>query len=181
MTNQELIDYAISCGFTKAKVVDTKDIVFDPSFRPYCAENYCGKYNENYTCPPVCGTPEEMEQKITCHQKALVLESIWKVKDYYDNPAIKQGKATHNRWGIQLVQYARSQGMEGFLVGASGCSLCTPCKMKTGEPCRYPDLCWSCMSAYCIFVKHLADLCEMNYNPGSGLVTFYGMFVFDPQ
>ena len=38
-------------AFSAAAVVDTADIVFDPSFRPYCEENLCGQYGANYSCP----------------------------------------------------------------------------------------------------------------------------------
>ena len=179
MTDNELIEYAAKLGFSDAKIVKTEDIVFDPSFRPYCAENLCGQYGANYSCPPDCGTPDEMKNKIISHKKALVLESLWKVKDYSDTPAIITGKTTHNRWGMQLLKYARSQGLNGFFVGASGCSLCSPCEIRNGKPCRFPQLRWSCMSAYCIYVKKLTELTGMNYSPGPGLLTFYGMFVFD--
>ena len=179
MTEQELTAYALGLGFADAKIAATEDLVFDPSFRPYCAENLCGQYGVNYTCPPGCGSPEEMKEKIIRHKKALVMESLWDVKDYSDQAAIKKGKASHNHWQIQVLKEARSRGTDGFLVGASGCSLCSPCRMKAGEPCCFPDLRWSCMSAYCIFVRKLADLCGMEYDPGPGLVTFYGMFVFD--
>ena len=60
MTEQTMIDLALAENFAAAVVVDTKDIVFDPIFRPYCEENLCGQYGVNYTCPPDCGTPEEM-------------------------------------------------------------------------------------------------------------------------
>lgn len=56
MTPDKFIEYALAEGFYSATVIDTKDIVFDPSFRPYCEENLCGQYNANYTCPPICGT-----------------------------------------------------------------------------------------------------------------------------
>lgn len=179
MTDNELIKYAIGLGFSDAKIVKTEDIVFDPSFRPYCAENLCGQYGANYSCPPDCGTPEEMKNKILSRKKALVLESLWNVKDYSDTPAIITGKTTHNRWGMQLLKHARSQGLNGFFVGASGCSLCSPCEIQSGKPCRIPELRWSCMSAYCIYVKKLTEMTGMNYSPGPGLLTFYGMFVFD--
>ena len=54
-----------------------------------------------------------------------------------------------------------------------------PCTRKNSEPCRFPDLKYSCMSAYCIFVKKLADLCGMEYTCGDGLIAFFGMYVFD--
>ena len=54
---EELISAALEEGFAAAAIVDTDKIVFDPSFRPYCAENLCGQYGANYSCPPDCGTP----------------------------------------------------------------------------------------------------------------------------
>ena len=60
MTAEQMVQYAYEEGFSAAAVVDTADIVFDPSFRPYCEENLCGQYGANYSCPPDCGTPEEI-------------------------------------------------------------------------------------------------------------------------
>ena len=178
LTDSYLIDCAVEEGFAAAAVVPTEKIVFDPVFRPFCEENLCGQYGVNYTCPPVCGSPEEMKRKILAHKKALVLQTIWQ-SDYDDKPAIKEGKKTHNMGQIRLLKRFRKEGCDGFLVGASGCSLCKPCHMGKGEPCAFPDLRWSCMSAYCVYVKKLSDLCGMEYTPGDGLISFYGMFVYD--
>ena len=82
MTAEQMVQYAYEEGFSAAAVVDTADIVFDPSFRPYCEENLCGQYGANYSCPPDCGTPEEMKQKVLAHKKALVLQSIWQLESY---------------------------------------------------------------------------------------------------
>ncbi len=179
MTDEKMIQYALDEGFASAAVVDTSDIVFDPSFRPYCEENLCGQYNANYSCPPACGSPEEMKEKILAHKKALVLQTIWDIPDYSDTPAIKQAKSTHNTSSIQLMKRFRAEGCDGFIVGSGGCSLCKPCAITEGEPCRFPDLRYSCMSAYCIFVKKLADQCGMDYNCDPGLLAFFGMYVFD--
>ena len=179
MTQNQMIAYAQEEGFAAAEIVDTDKIVFDPMFRPYCEENLCGQYGANYTCPPDCGTPEEMKQRVLAHKKALVLQTIWEISDYSDAPVIKQAKGSHNASEIRLVKRLRQEGCDGFIVGASGCSLCSPCAQINGEPCRFPDYCYSCMSAYCIFVKKLADECQMEYNCGEGLLAFFGMYVFD--
>ena len=63
MTWEEMTSIAAEEGFAAAVVTDTKDIPFDPSFRPLCAENLCGKYGANYSCPPDCGTPDEMRAR----------------------------------------------------------------------------------------------------------------------
>lgn len=179
MTEQQIIQLAIDEGFANAAIVDTHQIVFDPSFRPYCAENLCGQYNANYSCPPDCGSPEEMKARILAHKKALVLQTIWQVADYSDMPAIKHAKKSHNASELRLVKAMREQGYGGVIVGASGCALCSPCAQTEGKPCKYPDLKYSCMSAYCIFVKKLADRCGMEYDCGEGLLALFGMYAFD--
>ena len=179
MTNDEMIARAVEAGFAAAEVIDTDKIVFDPMFRPFCEENLCGQYGVNYACPPDCGSPEQMKQKVLAHKKALVLQTIWQVADFSDTPAIKQGKASHNAAALRLMKSLRQQGCDGFLVGASGCALCSPCAKKSGESCRFPELQYSCMSAYCVFVKKLADACGMEYDCGDGLIAFFGMYVFD--
>ena len=179
MTHQEMIQLAYEEGFSAAALTNTDKIVFDPSFRPYCEENICGQYGANYSCPPDCGSPEEMKQRLLAHKKALVLQTIWQVADYSDAPAIKNAKKGHNAAEIRLVKKMRAAGHEGIIVGASGCALCTPCARSRGLPCPYPDLRYSCMSAYCVFVKKLADTCDMEYDCGEGLLALFGMYVFD--
>ena len=179
MTEQEMINCAIDAGFAHAAIVDTADIVFDPSFRPYCEENLCGQYGANYSCPPDCGSPEEMKQRILAHKKALVLQTIWEISDYSNTPAIKEAKKAHNTAQLQVVKSLRQAGHNGVIVGASGCALCVPCAQPLGEPCKFPDLKYSCMSAYCIFVKKLTDKCGMDYNCGEGLLGLFGMYAFE--
>ncbi|MCD7860155.1 MAG: DUF2284 domain-containing protein [Firmicutes bacterium] len=179
MTDKEMLDCAFRQGFANAALVQTSRIVFDPSFRPYCEENLCGQYGVNYSCPPSCGSPEEMKQRILAHDRAMMLQTIWQIDDYNDAPAIKSAKGSHNRAALALAKELRAQGQGGFLVGASGCALCSPCELSAGKPCRFPDLRYSCMSAYCIFVRKLAEECGIEYDCGDGLLAFFGMYVLD--
>ena len=179
MTNEQIIQCALEEGFVSAAIVDTANIVFDPSFRPYCAENLCGQYGANYSCPPDCGSPEEMKVKILKYKKAVVLQTIWNISDYSDTPAIKHAKGEHNAAELRLVKRLRDAGHDGIIVGASGCALCSPCAIQRGEPCRFPELQYSCMSAYCIFVRKLAESCGMDYDCGEGKLAFFGMYVFE--
>ena len=73
LTKEKIIERALEAGFHQAAIIETSQIVFDPSFRPYCQENLCGQYGANYSCPPECGSPEEMRQRILKHKYALVL------------------------------------------------------------------------------------------------------------
>ena len=179
MTCKEMIDLALEAGFAGAEVIGTEKLVFDPMFRPFCEENLCGQYGLNHSCPPDCGTPEQMKLRILTHSKALVLQTIWEMPDLEDKTAIKAAKLGHNTAALRLMKQLRQAGCPGFLVGASGCALCSPCARKEGKPCTFPEQQYSCMSAYCIFVKKLADEAGLEYSPADGLVAFFGMYVFD--
>lgn len=179
MLEKDMVQYAVEEGFSAAEIVNTEDIVFDFSFRPYCEENLCGQYGANYSCPPDCGSPEAMKQRVLAHKKVLVLQTIWEISDYSNMDLIKPAKAAHNAAEIRLVKRLRADGRDGFIVGASGCALCSPCKQVLGQPCAFPEYQYSCMSAYCVFVKKLADKCGMEYDYGDGLLAFFGMYIFD--
>lgn len=179
MTKENMIRMAAEEGFAAAAVIRTEEIPLDASFRPLCEENLCGKFGVNYSCPPDCGSPEQMRERLLSKKHALVLQTIWEIADYGDNKAIKEAKGAHNAATIRLAKRLRAEGCEGFLVGASGCSLCDPCELVEHRPCRFPEFQYSCMSAYCVFVRELTEKCGIEYDCGSGLLAFFGMYVYD--
>ncbi len=174
----KIIDMAVREGFSAAAIIKSNQIIFDPSFRPYCEENLCGHYEANYSCPPLCGTPEEMKQKILNYEKALVLQTLWPIPDFRDNNLIKSAKQSHVAYSFKLIEKLEEEGFSGLLVAASGCSLCTPCAIKQGKACRFPQKQYSCMSAYCIYVKDLAEKCGMVYDYKKGLLPLFGLYAF---
>lgn len=144
MDEKKLLDMDLEMGFANAALVDTKDVVFNPVFRPLCEENLCGKYIEN----PL------------------------------DDSLTKPAKGKHNKLTREWIGKA---GMPGLMIGASGCNLCDPCAIVDGQPCRFPKQKFSCMSAYCIFVRDLAEKCGMDYDCGPGIVAFFSMYCFSTQ
>ncbi len=178
MTEQLLIHAAIELGFSNAAAMDTKDLIFVPSFRPLCEENLCGKFGVNYACPPDCGPVEEMKARILQWPRAVVLQTMWDIEDPMEESQTKPAKAKHNAMTRELIDKA---SVPGLMVGAGGCSLCSPCAIVEGKPCRFPGLRYSCMSAYCVFVKEMAEHCGMEYDCGPGVVAFFSMFCFQPE
>ncbi len=179
MKDNEIVKLALETGFFKAQVVETDKIVFDEKFRPYCEDNFCGQYGINYSCPPVCGTVEEMKNRVLKHKKALVLMTRWEIPTLTDSVKLKQGKQKHNAYTVKLIDKLKEEGHQGFMIGAGGCNLCSPCALKEGKPCANPEKRYSCMSAYCIFVKDIATKCNMEYDYKDGLLSYFGMYVFD--
>ncbi len=166
-------------GVDDAEIIDTTEIEFNPAFRPYCEENLCGQYGVNYSCPPDCGTTDEMKQRVLSHKKALVTRSVWDIADITDSEKVKAAKKIHNGYTFKIIEEMRKDGHNGFMIGTSGCTLCVPCALKSGEPCNFPDKRYSCMSAYCIYVKALAEKCNMTYDYKDGKLPLFSMYVFD--
>ena len=178
MTREQLIEMAVEQGFSAAAVIGTESVPFDPAFRPLCEENLCGKYGVNYACPPDCGTPEEMQRKVTRHRHALVLQTLWQVDDFADAKATGPAKAEHNAMSLRLVRELRKNGCDGFLIGSGGCALCRPCAIVRGEPCTFPDLRYSCMSAYCVDAQKMADAVGMQCWTNDGKFRYFSQILF---
>ena len=178
--NSGIINAAFGEGFAQAEVISTDKIVFDEAFRPYCEENLCGQFGVNYSCPPDCGTPEEMKQKVLSYKNVLVVSTNWEIEDFSQTDKLKEAKAQHNAAMLRLIKKMKAAGYTGIMVGASGCTLCTPCKLASGEACEHPDVMYSCMSAYCIYVKKLAVDCSMNYDYNNKILPLFGMYLFNP-
>lgn len=174
---RELLRLAAEEGFANCALVRTEEIPFEPGFLVCCEENLCGKYGVNWACPPTCGTPAQMAAKVRAHTHGLLLQTMWQIDDPEDKVQIKQAKATHNRMERRLKARLEALGLgSGFLIGASGCDFCAECSLP--EACRFPEQQTSCMSAYCIFVRQLAEGCGMEYELAPGLVAFFGMYIF---
>ena len=177
MQEHEIIKLAEEMGFTAA-YIDTADVVQDPSFRKFCEDNLCGKYNANYACPPDCGTVGEVQQRLKAGKRALVLQSIWDIGSYDNKDEIQKSKKTHNAAILRFTETLRQAGHKGFCLGYGGCPLCDPCKRVTNEPCAHPEQKISCMSAYCIDVAKLAEKCGLEFAWVPEKLFLFGMYIF---
>lgn len=178
MSENEMLALAMQEGFSAAAFINVEDIVVDPMFRPFCEENICGHYGANYTCPPDCGSVEEMEQRLRVYKRAIVFQTKCPITDYTDKAAIKEAKGFHNSAMLNVIEQLNQTGINGLMAGASCCTLCEKCAIRDGKECRFPDKKWSCLSAYCIFVCKLAEKCGMEYACEDGSLAFFGLYAF---
>ena len=177
MEEKDILRMAEEYGFSAA-FIDTADVVQDPSFRKFCEDNLCGKYNANYACPPDCGTVEQVQQRLKSGKRALVLQTIWEIGSYENKQAVLDSKKAHNAAILRFTDTLRKQGINGFCLGYGGCPLCDPCKRVENLPCAHPDKKISCMSAYCIDVGKLAGKCGLEFAWIPEKLFLFGMFVF---
>lgn len=177
MTDTELIAMAQEAGFYAA-VISTKDIPVNGEFRKFCEDNLCGNYNANYSCPPGCGSVEEVHQRLMDEQKALVLQVIHETGYNGNKAAIVELRKELNTAILRLTEKLRRSGLQGFCLGYGGCPLCDPCRQQEGETCAFPEKRISCMSAYCIDVSKLAEKCGLEFAWIPEKLFLFGMIAF---
>ena len=177
MTHTELIKMAEEAGF-HAAILPAKEIPVDGRFRKFCEDNLCGRYDANYSCPPGCGTVEEVHQRLLDQDTALVLQTIHDIGSYENKKAILSSKKDLNVAVLRLTDRLRQEGMDCFCLGYGGCPLCDPCKQTEGAPCAFPERRISCMSAYCIDVGKLADRCGLEFAWVQEKLFLFGMIAF---
>ena len=178
MNERDILELTRGEGFSAVALIGMDEVVFDPAFRPFCEQNLCGKYGANYSCPPDCGTPAEMEARMRRYARALVFQTRWAIDDWRDEAQITHAKKTHNGAMMRVIERMRQRGLEGLMGGASGCCLCERCAALDHGPCPLPELRFSCLSAYCIHVRRLAETCGMEYVCADGSLAFFGLYAF---
>ena len=176
MKDTDILKLAGKMGFHSA-VISAKDIPVNGSFRKFCEDNLCGKYNANYSCPPGCGTVEEVHERLLAADKALVLQTIQEIGSYENKEAILESKKILNTDILKLTEDLRKEGLNCFCLGYGGCPLCDPCKQVEGKSCVFPEKRISCMSAYCIDVGKLAEKCGMEFAWVQEKLFLFGMIV----
>lgn len=176
MTNQEILNLAEDMGF-RTVFLSPAEIPVNAKYLTFCEENRCGNYEANFACPPDCGTPEQMHQKLLSADLALVLQSQWEIPGY-GTPEMLSAKVSHNTSIRQLRDALRREGQDMFAVGYGGCTLCEPCKRKENKPCTFPELRVSCMSAYCVDAAKLAERCGLPFDWNPKKLHLFGMILF---
>ncbi len=170
---QKWIERCLAEGAYKASVIEVSRIPFDPGLRKYCEENSCGHYDSNYACPPSCGEPQEVIAKARSYQKALVFQTVGQLEDSLDIEGMMEAGEKHKELSLGVHQWMKEEKRDFLLLTAGGCSLCPVCAKRERKPCRFPELAFASLEAYCVNVSSLAPLCGMKYINGQNTVTYF--------
>lgn len=144
---------ALEAGLTRACLIWTEDIIYDPRSRIKCRLNTCGNYGTNFQCPPSLPDIETYIDMNSRYKLALLAQSEEKcASEVYDEAMEKQAKAQGLNLLKALVGLERSCFGLGFpyaLASAGGsCKICNPCKARLGEKaCAHPELARPSMEA----------------------------------
>lgn len=179
MMHERLIALALSCGATKAAVIDGKAVVLDRVFRAVCKSNGCGVYGRCWMCPPDAGEIEVLMERVRSYEHALLFQIIRNLEDSFDIEGMGEAGRQINLLARRIRKEIASFPLQDTLVlAAGGCRVCEACTKPEGLPCRNPKEALLSLEACGIDVYRTVKDTELKYTNGQNTVTFFGMVLY---
>ena len=170
------IKKALELGFDTALPIEPQSLVAREDVRGMCAENKCGAYNRNWTCPPAIGTIEECQQRIWQFQRGILLQTVGFMTKAIDSKCYRETEQRHLEQLCALADALRKEYPQALCLGAGGCRVCRKCAYP--EPCRFPEKAMSSMEGYGLFVTQVCRDAGVSYHHGEKTVTYTACILF---
>jgi len=143
---EELIEYSLKLGASRATVVRTGDLVIRHSARAKCFIPGCKFYGSSIMCPPHNPlTPEVTRKIVSEYEFGILLQLDVDIDDFVGEHWQEkhvQDEIKHKEIVAKLEGRAFYMGFPMAMGFAAGeCSLCLPrskCAVLSGEPCVHP-------------------------------------------
>lgn len=161
---------ARNLGFTTAAPLDPKGLTAREDVRAMCAQDKCGAYGRNWTCPPYCGTLEQCQARMRSFREGLLLQTVGHMKKDIDSRAYRETERRHMENFRRLADRLRRAKPGALCLGAGSCRVCKKCAWP--EPCRFPEQALSSMEGYGLFVTQVCRDAGVPYHHGEKTITY---------
>ena len=174
MLKQEIIDAILEVGFDEYREIKSSDIIFSEDVFKSCAQNTCGNYGTNYSCPPLSGDMEENKGRFLKYENGIIINKVMYLGKYYELME-QSGKDVH-----ELLNKLREKLKDKpvMIAGPGGCDLCEKCACQTKEPCRFPDQRRYSMEGSGMDIVSMSRALGMTYNGGDKKVGYFMMVMY---
>ena len=165
MMLDDLVGQALAFGFSHASLLDAGTLTLRTEVRDMCAAGKCGMYNKSWTCPPACGTLEEIAAKLAGYTRGLIVQTTAELEDEFDFDSMKAASELQKERFLAFGRELAGQWPALLSLGGGGCKKCETCTWPD-EPCRRPGEVFMSMEAAGLVVS---DVCASN-----GIAYYYG-------
>ena len=163
-------DVALRTGFSQACALDPQTLVAREDVRAMCAEDKCGAYNKNWTCPPAIGTVEQCQEKMRQYRQGILVQTVGRLKKNVDTKGYLRTEQQHLQHFDSLAKAVALRFPDALFLGAGGCRVCERCAYP--EPCRFPEQAVSSMEGYGLFVTQVCRDAGVPYHYGEKTITY---------
>ena len=173
---EKLSAKAIECGFTHCAPLDVSTLDFMQEVRDMCNEKQCDKYGKSWSCPPACGTLEEMRERVNAYSGGVLVQTVGDLEDSYDWDGIMEAGMRHKENFGRMREALEDESQSILAMGAGACMLCETCTYPDA-PCRFPDKMAASMEASGLFVSKVCTDNGLKYNHGPNKIAFTSCFL----
>ncbi len=164
------LEEAKRLGFDMAVELDPQRLVAREDVRAMCAEDKCGAYNKNWTCPPAIGSVEKCQQQMQQYKRGILLQTVGHMTKTVDSKCYRETEQRHLQSFYALAEKIRREHPDALCLGAGGCRVCKQCAYP--ESCRFPEKAVSSMEGYGLFVTQVCRDAGVAYHYGEKTITY---------
>ena len=177
MDKEKGFELAEKFGFTHWGAFPTDKLMFLKEVRAMCEVNKCGKYDACWTCPPSCGTLEQITEEAKQYSWGLLLQTTAEMEDSFDIEAMMTAADDQKKHFNGLYDYLRENGVDCLPMSSGACNVCEECTYPDA-PCRFPEKAIPSMEAYGLVVSDVCTLADTPYYYGENTLTYSGCILF---
>lgn len=178
MTMDELFSLCEEIGFSHFGELNTEKLRFLPEVRDMCAAGRCQQYGKSWSCPPYCGTLEEIAAKAGRYSRGILVQCTGEMEDDFDVECMMDTEAKLKKCFRELVDRVREHYPDCYPMAAGSCTVCAVCTCPN-EPCRFPDKAIPSMEASGVFVSEICEKSGIPYYYGPQTITYTSCILID--
>lgn len=103
MNYEELKNLALESGFTHAAPLNTATIELKQDVRDMCAQG-CQQYAKRWSCPPGCGTLDQLRGSIYCYKEGILVQTVTKLEDEFDWDGMMKAQNLHQEHFLAFLE-----------------------------------------------------------------------------
>lgn len=177
MTISDILVSANKLGFSHTGELNTSAMRFLPEVRDMCASDRCHSYGKSWTCPPHCGTLEEISAKAAAYSHGILVQSTGLMEDDFDLECMMETEQLQKSRFFALVQQLWDHNLNVLPLSSGACTVCKICTCPD-NPCRFPDKAIPSMEACGLVVSDICKQSELPYYYGPKTMTYTSCILF---
>lgn len=170
MHYKELEKLAMDSGFTHAVPLDTTTISLKQEVRDMC-KNGCQQYARRWSCPPGCGSLNELREMICHYKKGILVQTVTELEDEFDWDGMIKAQNRHQEHFHLFLEKLCAFNPEFLPLGTGCCMICKTCSYPDA-PCRFPQKRISSMEACGMVVSEVCRQNRLKYYYGPNTIAY---------
>ena len=176
MDYERLCAIGAECGFSQVARLNPATIELREEVRAMCASGKCHMYGKNWSCPPACGTLEELRARIARYREGVLVQTVGELEDSMDGEGMMEAETLHKAHFSEMYARLRQETSGLLALGAGSCTRCKQCSYPDA-PCRFPEQMTSSMEACGMLVLQVCKDNGLTYYYGPNTIAYTSCFL----